>query len=192
MKIESITKTTDYPYLNLFAVSYSDTNGRNKTWHFASRNDPPKCGSGHFDRPDAVVMVPYHTEKNKLVIIREFRVPLADYQYGFPAGLVDDGETVEMSVHRELREETGLSVTRIHRISPPVYSSSGMTDESISMVYVACEGEMSNQWNADSEDITPLLVSPDEAGRLCADKNAKIDVKTWLVLSAFSETGKVL
>jgi hypothetical protein len=60
------------------------------------------------------------------------------------------------------------------------------------MVYVTCEGEISNRWNADSEDITPLLMTPEEAGRLCADTKAKIDVKTWLVLSAFSETGKIL
>jgi ADP-ribose pyrophosphatase len=192
VKIEFTKKITDHPYLNLFEIGYLDTSGQKKIWRFASRKNPPKCASGNFDAPDAVVIVPFHAEKEKLVIIREFRVPLADYQYGFPAGLVDEGETVETSARRELMEETGLTVTRINRISPPVYSSSGMTDESVSMVYVECKGEISSKGNTGSEDITPLLVSPAEAKALCETRQAKIDVKTWLVLSGFSETGKIL
>ncbi len=191
MKIESAKKVTDYPYLNMFEIGYLDTRGQMKTWNFASRNDPPKCVSGEFDLPDAVVIVPFHDEKNQVVIIREFRVPLGGYQYGFAAGLVDAGETIETSVRRELMEETGLTVTRINRISPPIYSSSGMTDESISMVYVQCRGELSNQGNTGSEDIEPLFISPGEAARLCTDSREKIDLKTWLVLSVYGQTGKI-
>lgn len=175
----------------MFEIGYFDTRGREKIWSFASRNDPPKCVSGDFDVPDAVVIVPFHTQKNKLVIIKEFRVPLGDYQYGFPAGLVDAGETIETSVSRELMEETGLTVTGIDRISPPIYSSSGMTDESISMVYAKCAGKPSNHGNTGSEEIETLFVSSGEAKVLCADKGAKIDVKTWLVLSVYAETGNI-
>ena len=191
MKIGSAKKVTDYRHLNMFEIEYLDTRGREKIWSFASRNDPPKCVSGEFDVPDAVVIVPFHAPKNKLVIIREFRVPLGDYQYGFPAGLVDAGETIETSVKRELMEETGLTVTRIDRISPPIYSSSGMTDESISIVYVECTGNPSNQGNTGSEEIETLFVSSGEAEVLCADSRGKIDLKTWLVLSVYGQTGKI-
>ena len=191
MKIEFVKKITDYLHLNMFEITYSDTRDRKKIWRFASRNDSPKCVSGHFETPDAVVIVPFHLEKKKLVIIKEFRVPLGDYQYGFPAGLVDDGETVETSVQRELKEETGLTVTRINKVSPPIYSSSGMTDESISMVYVECTGETSREGNTSSEDIDTIFVSPDEAKTLCGNDQIKFDVKTWLVLSMYGKTGKV-
>ena len=95
MKIKSIRKITDCRRLNMFELKYLDVNGHEKTWQIASRNARPKCVSKQFDLPDAVVIVPFHVQRNKLVIIREFRVPLGDYQYGFPAGLVDEGETVQ-------------------------------------------------------------------------------------------------
>ena len=191
MKIQTVEKITDCRHMNLYEISYINRNGMEKLWHIASRVDKPKCVTGQFDMPDAVVIVPFHKEKDKLVIIKEFRVPLGGYQYGFPAGLVDAGETIEQTCLRELKEETGLNVTCIKKTSPPVYSSSGMTDESVSMVYVECDGTPSNKGNEGSEDITTIFVSPIKASELCKDSKIKLDVKTWLVLKSFAESGRV-
>ncbi len=191
MKIQNVEKITDCRHLNLYEISYINKNGIEKLWQIASRADKPKCVTGQFDMPDAVVIVPFHKLEDKLVIIKEFRVPLGDYQYGFPAGLVDEGETIQQACIRELKEETGLYVTHIKKISPPVYSSSGMTDESVSMVYVECDGTPSNKGNEDSEDITTIFVSPPEASELCEDSKIKLDVKTWLVLFSFAETEQI-
>ena len=187
MKIQNVEKITDCRHLNLFEISYINQNGTEKLWQIASRADKPKCITGRFDMPDAVVIVPFHKKKDKLVIIKEFRVPLGDYQYGFPAGLVDEGETIQQTCIRELKEETGLNVTRIKKISPPVYSSSGMTDESVSMIYVECDGTPSNKGNEGSEDITTIFISPSKASELCKDSKIMLDVKTWLVLISFAE-----
>lgn len=191
MKIQNVEKITNCRHLNLYKISYINKNGVEKLWHIASRSDKPKCLTGKFDMPDAVVIVPFHKKKDKLVIIKEFRVPLGGYQYGFPAGLVDEGETIQQTCIRELKEETGLNLTRIKKISPPVYSSSGMTDESVSMVYAECDGTPSNKGNEASEDITTIFVSPSKASELCKDSKIKLDVKTWLVLSSFAENGRI-
>jgi len=184
-------KETRFNHLNLFSMRYMDRKGREKSWIFASRLDEPSALNGRAAVPDAVVVVPFHREKNKLVLIREFRVVLGDYQYGFPAGLVDRGEDIICAATRELKEETGLTLVKTFKNSPPVYSSSGMTDESVSMVYVECQGEPSTTGNEDSEEIEVLMVSQKEARDLIEDPGLKFDVKAWVVLSIFAELGRI-
>ena len=189
MEIKKADKLTNLKWLNLFDVAYRDKNGRDRTWQVATRARQPKCVSGRFTEPDAVVIVPFHTSENKLVITREYRVPLADYEVGFPAGLVDEGESVEQAVRRELKEETGLNLTRVISTSPPVYSSAGMTDESVAMVYIECNGQPSTAGNAASELIKIDFVSPLQAAELCDNTTLKFDAKAWLVLYNYSKTG---
>jgi ADP-ribose pyrophosphatase len=152
----------------------------------ASRQQSPKCISGAFESPDAVVIVPYHLATEKLALIREYRVTLGGYQYGFPAGLVDPGESIQEAAVRELEEETGLQTLAVIGASPPVYSSPGVTDESVAMVFVTCKGEPSNGGNEASEDITVEFIGPADARLLCDRSDAKIDVKAWLVLMAYA------
>ncbi len=188
IKIIDVRRITEKKFLNLFEMTYVDKKGREKTWSYASRQDPPKAKTGRFDMPDAVIIVPFHEASGKLVVIREFRIPLAGWLYGFPAGLVDEGESIADCAERELYEETGLRVTRVNRIGPPIYSSSGMTDESVAMVYVDCAGEPSDQSTGSAEDIEAVFVSAREAADFCAREDLRFDVKTWLVLEAFAAT----
>jgi ADP-ribose pyrophosphatase len=190
MKIKNSQKLTHQKWLNLFDVTFVDRNDREKSWQLVTRAEAPKCMTGEFAIPDAVVIVPFHTKQNKIVITREYRVPLGDHEYGFPAGLVDAGESIEDASRRELKEETGLTITRFIRKSPPIYSSAGMTDESVAMVYVECDGNPSVEGNADSEDIEVMLISQSEASGLCENAQLKFDAKAWLVLCRFADFGQ--
>ena len=187
MEITGYKKVTDKKWLNLFDVQYRDKNGQSKQWEVVSRKAAPKCITGEFDPPDAVVIVPFHRDEKKLVVIREYRVALAGHEYALPAGLIDPGESIETTSQRELKEETGLELVEIHKKSPTLYGTAGMTDENFIMVYCDCEGTVSASGNEGTETIETLLVSPKDARDLLKDAEAKFDVKLWLVLSQFAE-----
>ena len=189
MEIRKADKLTNLKWLNLFDVAYIANDGRQRSWQIASRSKAPKCITGMYGMPDAVIIVPFHAAEKKMVITREYRIPLADYEYGFPAGLIDAGETIEQASCRELKEETGLDVTRFCGISPSIYSSAGMSDESVAMVYVECDGNPCTARNTESEFIEVELISPSQASRLCENQALKFDAKAWLVLSGFAKYG---
>ncbi len=189
MQIKRVKKLTSCSHLNLYSIQYRDRVKKSKEWIFASRStvlNPLKQETG---RPDAVVVVPFHTPSEKLVIIREFRVVLGGDQYGFPAGLVDGDEGVAQAGERELFEETGLCVTRVLSESPALFSSSGLTDESVSLLSVECTGTPSSDHTEDSEDIQVVMVSREEAALLLSEPGLKFDVKTWIVLERFASHG---
>lgn len=191
MRIGNAVKLTDEKWINLFKIELVDSTGTGRSWQIVSRQREPKSVTGRFARPDAVVIVAWHAGQGKIVITREYRVALAGDEYGFPAGLVDEGETVEAAARRELYEETGLTVTRVLETGPPVYASAGMTDESVAMVHVDCEGEPSTAGNEGSEQIEVILASAADAARLCADPGLKFDAKAWLVLRGFARHGRL-
>jgi ADP-ribose pyrophosphatase len=191
MDITNVVPLARGKWLSLFRIDFRMEGRAERSWSVATRNAEPKCVRGDFATPDVVIIVPFHTGRGRLVLIREFRAALAGDHYGFPAGLVDEGESVLEAVRRELREETGLVLTRVVRQSPPIYSSAGMTDESAVLVYVECEGEPADAEPHEGEIIEVVFVPPEEAGRLCADPALKFDAKAWIVASHFAATGRI-
>lgn len=191
MKIFGIKKITAQPHLNLFSIDYADRNQTQKKWIFASRSDNPDAFDKNTASPDAVVVVPIHCASGKIVLIKEFRVTLHGYQYGFPAGLIDPGETIEMAGKRELFEETGLETVDVLKQSPVIFSSSGMTDESISLLYVSCKGNPSCINNEASEDIEILMLSQKEASVLLETSDIPFDVKSWIILNTYATQGTI-
>jgi len=126
---------------------------------------------------------------SKLVVIKEFRIPLKDYEYGLPAGLIEPDQTIKQTAIMELKQETGLDVHNfITEPSPIVYNSAGWTDEGCSIVYVEAIGTLSKEYQEDSEDIDPFLMSKEEIKKLMDDaraKKVKIGAKAWLVFENF-------
>jgi len=152
-----LNRLTDCSWVNLYEVRFKHKRDDEKSWIMCSRKKEPVRDASF---PDAVVIVPKIETKagTRLVVTREFRVPIWDFEYGFPSGLIDEGETVEEAISRELKEETGLELVKINRISAPVFSSAGLTDESCHMALVEARGEASDEWLDNSEDIEVLFL----------------------------------
>jgi ADP-ribose pyrophosphatase len=190
MEILRTEKLTDERWVNLFARTYRHNN-REGRWVFASNKEtPPLPAAG----VDAVVIVPIlrmDGEPPRLVVIREFRVPLGDYEYGFPAGLVDPGESVEAAARRELKEETGLEVETFTRLSPPTYSSSGMSDQSAVIAFVTARAPADCRQSLEpSEDIEVFRLDYRQVCDLC-NADVRINGRTWPILFMFQELGRL-
>ncbi len=191
MKILETHKLTDEKWVNLYAVSYENKGSKGR-WVFATRAKAPYTLS----KGDAVVIIALLRQAGKparLVLARELRVPVGGYVYGLPAGLIEAGEQVEEAVRRELREETGFEVTTFHKITPPLYSTPGLTDESALLAFVeAYETPESKQALEGGEDIEVVLVDQQQATELVADTSIAFDAKAWLACYQFSLTGRVV
>ena len=128
---------------------------------------------------------------DKLVVIKEFRVPIEGYEIGFPAGLIDEGESPEDAVRRELEEETGLKVEKILHISKPVISSAGITDEAVHMAYVKATGKPNKDKLEASEDIDTFLLDKDEVAALMMYGDEPIGKSAYCVMRNFAKFGDI-
>ena len=94
--------------------------------------------------PDAatcIVILRTPSQEPRLLLMREYRYPAGRFLLSPPAGLMDpeDLDTDQPALTtalREIREETGISAapSRLELVSPLLFSSPGMTDESNALV----------------------------------------------------------
>ena len=182
-------------FLNLYDAEYENKKGMTKHWMIASRKDYDTLSTQYFhkgeEKTDAVVIAALHKESEKLVLIKQFRLPLNDYIYELPAGLIDPNETPETTLGRELKEETGLELVSLVKAQDKLYLSAGMTDESVCLMYCICTGEVSIDYLEADEDIEPFLVSREDAKKLL-QSGEKLDIKTYLLLQSFVKLGSAL
>jgi ADP-ribose pyrophosphatase len=191
MHIDKVEKITNEKWLNLFAATF-EHNGHSGRWLFASRRAKPYAEHGG----DAVVIVPVLRmpgEPPRLVMVKEFRVPVGGYVFAFPAGLLEPGESIEETVRRELLEETGMEVVAVKRVTQPLYSSSGLTDEAVAMAFVdARTTPLTKPKLEAAEDLEVVLLDFAEVCRLCDDKEARIDAKAWASLYLYQQLGQLV
>lgn len=181
---------TDFKWLNLYDVDFTTKDGLQGRWTFASRKTPQPAGSPLV--ADAVVIIPLLKDgrKRKLVTIKEFRIPIGSYEYGFPAGLYDHNETAEAVAKRELKEETGLKLTKVLYVSPACVSSAGLSDESVVYVVCECTGTVSDLGNEGSEDIQVEILDI-EGVRALRNSEQIISAKALTYLLFFDGLNKI-
>ena len=196
-KIQGLKSLVETKFISLYDVEYENKKGEKKHWMVSSRKSKEELEKIYLenkdDKIDAVVICALHKSEKKLVLINQYRVPINKYIYELPAGLVDNNEDIETSVRRELKEETGLDLISINKINTKskLYLSPGMTDESVALVYCLCDGKLSDKYQEDDEDITPFLISIEDAKNILENESS-IDIKAYLTLQMFEKLGKDL
>ena len=178
-KIGKIEKKTNTRFLNFYELEAIHRDGRISPYYVSSRAreiEQLKAVTGRND-PDGVILYGvYGEEKDKVVLIRQYRYPLGGYVYEFPAGLVEPGEDMLSAAIREMYEETGLTFTpkEAGSYSRPFFTTVGMTDESCGTVYGYCSGTPTNTHQEASEDIQVVIADRAECRRILKEENVAI------------------
>lgn len=180
MKIISEKKICSTPRFDVIESTYEDMADETKEWY-------------HVRRPDTtgVALVPFlmTPEGPRLVIIKEFRIPIGSYVWALPGGVVDKGETIVEAAKRELKEETGYDLVKVMQVSPAVCTSPHIVNEYTYIIMCMVEGSPSNRENEETEDIKIHTMSNDQLQTIMGDKSNKISslvlLASWLMPALF-------
>ncbi len=189
--IKSVEQLTENKFVNLFHVQGVNKKGHESNYFVASRTKD-KSGlkiTTHENTADGVsIYALYGEKKDKVVLIKQYRYPIDTYIYEFPAGLCEKGEDYHEAAVRELHEETGLSFTPIvadEMFEKPRFTTVGMTDESVALVFGYADGEISDKFQEPSEEIKVVLADRDEVRRILKEEyvsmNAAYQLHHFLV-----------
>ena len=152
-----------------------------------------------FDHGDAVTALLYNREKGTVLLTKQFRI--ATYVNGNNdgmlleacAGLLEEGETPEETVIREIEEETGYKVKSVEKIFE-AYSSPGAYKELVHYFTVAVSDSQKKSEGGglaeEGEDVKLVELPFTQALQMVTSGEIK-DVKT-IVLLLHAQVNKLL
>lgn len=145
-------------------------------------------------RGNAVAVLPYDPERDRVVLIEQFRIgPYArgdePWQIEIVAGIVEHGEEPVGVARREAREEAGLDFTELtHALD--YYSSPGILSEHIAVFVARVDASDAggvHGLDEEGEDIRVLAIGFDEAMTLLAEGRIEaspaVIALQWLALN---------
>ena len=162
MKSIRLEKVKDGKYLKNYEITYLNKAGKEKKYEIVSRKEL-KDVSDIGRAPSGISIVAFHD--GKLLLLREFRMSVNRTIFNLCAGMIEEGESIEECIRRELYEETGLSVKKIRTILPPSYAAVGISDTKTYIAIVDAEGEFSDH-TSDNEMIQAQFYSKEEVQKL--------------------------
>ena len=133
MKLLSLKKVHDGRYLKNYELTYENKAGRNKVYEIVSRKELHETAD--LGRSTSGVSI------------------IAFQGDNLCAGMLNEGESMEDCIRRELYEETGLSVKKIVQILPPSYSAVAISDVKTNIAIVEAEGAITGGHTSANEQI---------------------------------------
>jgi ADP-ribose pyrophosphatase len=152
-RILSRSTTTVSPWMSIIAREVELAEG-----------EPPQLYHA-VEQADYVSIVAL-TRAGNIPIVRQYRPTIEAFSWELPAGLVDLGESPDVSCRRELQEETGLTTLAIHPLGE-AYPCTGRLNNKIHSFFVEAGDRVASF--APEPGVTVELVSPaDIAGLIDA------------------------
>ena len=161
-----ITKSKEVYRCSLFSVTENEATDRTG-W---------KLKRNVVRHPGSAVMMAVDAD-NRVMLVKQYRLPADRYLWELPAGKIDEGETAFEAAKRELVEETGLRAKKWKRLVE-FYPSPGFLEEKMT-IYLATELKQGESKPMDDERIETRWFTKQEL-REAIRKNSIRDAKTMI------------
>lgn len=177
-------------------MAHSDVKWIQDTFQFCPRCGSPsdalgqmpfrcgQCDYTMFFSPAAAVGGLVLDDQKRLLLVRRARQPGKD-QWGLPGGFVDRGEAIEEALHREIYEETQLTVSKAELMltGPNTYAYRGVQTYVVDLFY-CCQVNDASRLKLCEEELSEFQWCIPGAAELSnmAFASNRIAVEHWLAL----------
>jgi len=155
------------------------------------------------ERPDGTIVDPYFvvelptaatafalTEDEQVIMVRQYRYPLAEILIETPGGFVDEGESFEAAMQRELLEETGYTFSHIDYLGK-LAANPGVLNNYTEM-FLATGGRKTGEQKLDhNEDIEVLSFSIDEVIEMIKEQKIAQSIHVNCIMHALLKLGRL-
>ena len=155
LEFVNFQKVKDGKYLKNYEITYKNKSGKEKKYEIVSRRDLQSIEDVG-GAPSGVSIVA--TCGDRLLLLHEFRMGVNRAIYNLCAGMIEEGESIEDCIARELYEETGLQIKKIKTILPASFAAVGISDVTTYIAFAEVEGEFADH-TSDNEQIAARFYS---------------------------------
>ncbi|MGD9604634.1 MAG: NUDIX hydrolase [Bacilli bacterium] len=118
----------------------------------------------------------------QILFVKQYRIAFDDFVLELPAGKIEEGETPDMTIIRELEEEIGAKVRSIQKAGV-IFPSPGYTSEKI-YLYFTKDFELTMN-HLDKDEFLEVIPIDINTVYKMVDNNEICDAKTLVLLSKY-------
>lgn len=165
--------------------------------YFTSRKDVCVTGNGKpvdayfvVEMPSSVCALAI-TNDGKAIMVKQYRHPVEEVLVELPGGFIDEGETPEQGMRRELLEETGYEFSEVIEVGK-IAANPGVLNN-YTHLFLATGGNKIAEPDFDPhEDMEMIFVPVEEVGEMLKQNRIPQSLHAACIFYAFLNMGKTL